>query len=212
MGGETAEPLLHAAAALGTPYVVVDYNVIMESADCVIIDNYLIGSIAAEYLVKRGYTRIGFVGSPEQSSNIADRLNGFMKVMQQRNLPLRQDWLINNYESLTDTYGLDIPLPGEMPQAFICHCDRAAYYFIEKLKIAGFRVPSDVGIISLDTADLGARCAPSLTGLSIDKRRFASDALQLLTDRLGGRTAAQRIYLDTKIVERDSTPRLSEGN
>jgi DNA-binding LacI/PurR family transcriptional regulator len=42
------------------------------------IDNVLAGRMAAETLIARGYTRIGFMGGPREASTTEDRLAGFL--------------------------------------------------------------------------------------------------------------------------------------
>lgn len=206
IGGEITPPALHAVAALDIPLVAIDHNEIIEPMDCVVIDNYFAGSLGVEYLYSRGYRRIGFIGSHEQSSNVSDRIYGCLKALRRRKLPFHEDWLISNYNFSTDSYVLNIELPKEMPEAFICHCDRAAYYFIEKLKSEGFHLPEDAAILSIDNTDLAAVCTPSLTSINIDKQRLAEEAFRLLTEQLAGRKTPRRICLDVKIIERDSVP------
>ncbi|MCH3908686.1 MAG: LacI family DNA-binding transcriptional regulator [Sphaerochaeta sp.] len=206
IGGEIAKPAMDAVARTGIPVVVIDYYVTDEAVDCVVIDNYMVGAVAAEYLVRKGYRKIGFVGSYQQSSNIADRINGYLKIVRREGLPFQDDWIINNYDPKMDNYILDISLPEEMPQAFICHCDRAAYYFIEKLKSMNIQIPEQVAIISIDNTDLAQACTPPLSSINIDKQAFATQAFHLLEERLKERHVARKVYLETEIIPRASAP------
>jgi LacI family transcriptional regulator len=206
IGGEVAQAVIDSVAATAKPYVVVDYDPMDSRSDCVIIDNYRIGKILTEYLVRRGYKTVGFVGALSQSSNIADRILGYRKILYSRNLPVRSEWQIDNYDRETDNYLIDIPLPAHMPEAFICHCDRAAYYFMEKLKSSGISVPDQIALISIDNTELASSTSPALTSMDIDKHSFAEETLRLLDEREHGRTTPKRVYLETRLIERDSVP------
>jgi LacI family transcriptional regulator len=206
IGGEVSEAVVREISALHLPCVAIDFNVISGLMNCVIIDNYLVGVIAAEYLFKRGYRKIGFIGSYTRTSSASDRIHGFMKVVEQKKLYFQNDWLINNFDEQTDTYTLGVSLPGDLPEAFICYNDDTAYYFIEKLKSSGFRVPEDVAILSVDNTGLAASCTPPLTSINIDRCCFAKEALELMTEQLKGAASVRRVYLSPAVVERSSTP------
>ncbi|MDR3338377.1 MAG: LacI family DNA-binding transcriptional regulator [Treponema sp.] len=205
IGGEVAEPVVRAIAALSVPCVAIDFNVINGLLSCVIIDNYMVGIMAAEYLIKQGYRKIGFV-SADSTSSASDRLHGFTRVLGQKNLPFRKEWNIVNYDEAATAYIMDFALPEEMPEAFICYNDVTAYYFVEKLKSSGYHVGRDVGIVSIDNTNMAASCAPPLTCINIDRSRFAAEAMGLMKEQLKGNAAVRRVYLNINIVERESAP------
>ncbi|MDR2617336.1 MAG: LacI family DNA-binding transcriptional regulator [Treponema sp.] len=206
IGGEAAEPVLHGIAALRVPCVGIDFNITSGLFSCVCIDNFMIGVIAAEYLYKQGYRKIGFIGSHERTSSASDRIHGLMRVIGQKKLYFRDDWLFDNYDEQTGRYTINVPLPPEMPEAYIGYNDNTAYYFMEFLKSAGYRVPEDAAVIGIDNTSLAASCHPPMTSIEINRYRFAEEALRLMTEQLEGKNAVQRVYLNPAIVERDSTP------
>jgi LacI family transcriptional regulator len=206
IGGEIADAALQAVIALGVPCVAVDFNVINGTVSCVTIDNYMVGVAAAEYLYKQGYRKIGFIGAFGRTTSATDRIHGFLRMVRQNALYFRDDWIIDNYDVNTETYIMDKPLPDEMPEALISYNDGTAYYFIEKLKNSGYRVPKDVAVLSIDNTSLAASCTPALTCVNISRRCFAEEALRLMLERLKGNAAIQRVYLNIDIVERDSVP------
>jgi len=208
-GGEVAEPVVRAIAALRVPCVAIDFNVINGLFSCVIVDNYMVGIMATEYLVKQGYRKLGFV-SADQTSSASDRFHGFMKVVGQKNLLSRHEWNIDNYDEAADAYIMDYALPREMPEAFICYNDVTAYYFVERLKSSGYRVGRDTAIISIDNTNMASSCTPPLTCINIDRSRFAAEAMGLMKEQLKGNTAVQRVYLAIDIVERESVPAKKE--
>lgn len=205
VGGEVSKKILQAISVTAKPYVVLDYDPLDNHSDCIIVDNFRVGVVLTEYLFQRGYDRIGFVGSYALSSNVADRIMGYRKVLQTKNLPIQEDWIVDNYDKSTDNYILNSKLPDNMPDAFICQCDRAAYYFMEQLKSKGILVPDQIAIVSIDNTDLAASTIPALTSMNIDKQLFAKEALKLLIEQRQGRTKVKRKYLNAELIERDST-------
>ena len=129
--------------------------------------------------------------------------------MEAEGLAIQPEWIIDNYNRDTDSYMLEIVLPQDLPEAFICHCDRAAYYFMEKLKIENIKIPEQVALISFDNTELAEATTPPLTSVQIDKKAFAEKAFELMTNRLRSQyhDVFQRIYLPAHIVERATTPK-----
>lgn len=206
VGGEISPKIIFEINKKSTPYVVIDNNSLDNFSDCIFIDNFRIGIELTDYLVKRGYKKIGFVGSHSQTSNITDRFLGYRKIQYYYNLPMKDSWIIDNYKSNTDSYIMDISLPEDLPEAFICQCDRAAYYFMESLKSQGIKVPAQVAIVSIDNTELASSTEPQLTTVHIDKNLFASEALRLLNEKMEGRSEMARVCLESKLIERGSAP------
>ena len=108
-----------------------------------------------------------------------------------------------NNDTATGLYTSNITLPEEMPTAFVCHCDMAAYYLLATLKQHGLECPRDVSVISFDNTRLAETCCPPLTSLDIDTRAFARNAVEVLMRR-GQCEPGSRIFLPATLVERMS--------
>ena len=77
---------------------------------------------------------------------------------------------------------------------------------MERLRVAGLCVPRDVALVSIDNTELASQCRPPLTSVNIDRELFANTAFDLLCEQLTGLSSPHRVYLDTKIIERESAP------
>lgn len=55
------------------------------------------------------------------------------------------------------------------------------------------RVPDDISVAGFDDIADGRYAVPSLTTVSLDKRAIASEAVDLLTQRMGDRSHDQRM-------------------
>ncbi|NUP58432.1 MAG: LacI family DNA-binding transcriptional regulator [Pseudarthrobacter sp.] len=93
-----------------------------------------------------------------------------------------------------------------LPEALFCYTDSIAIGALSVLWKRGIRVPDDIAVAGFDDIADGRYAVPSLTTVSFDKRKVASEALRLLTERMGNREGPQQVVaIDYVIVEREST-------
>lgn len=126
------------------PIIFVDYYTDLQGANFVIRDGYIGMCWITRMLIDAGYRDIAFVGNPAASSNIMDRYMGYRKAMMEENLEITQDRLIKDRQ-----YCHDVPsfqLPRELPEAFVCCCNRTAEVVLEQLSQRGYSVPEDVAV------------------------------------------------------------------
>ncbi|MFC4395487.1 LacI family DNA-binding transcriptional regulator [Arthrobacter sedimenti] len=93
-----------------------------------------------------------------------------------------------------------------VPEALFCFTDSMALGALSVLWKRGIKVPDDVAVAGFDDIAHAKYAVPALTTVSFDKRQVASEALRLLTERMGNREGPQRVVaVDYEIVEREST-------
>ena len=211
VAGEMPDAYLKLLEKPDCPMVLLDFDSRAVSASAVLTENYHWGCLVTQHLADLGHRRIGFVGQPGATRSITDRYFGYRSALLLNKLPYREEWLLVNNDTLTGLYRSDIPLPREMPTAFVCHCDMAAHYLLATLNQQGLRCPEDVSIVSFDNTRLAETCRPALTSVAIDTKAFARLALELLTDSKN-RGTGRRIYLPASLVRRSSDGPAPEGS
>ena len=205
VSGEIEENYLHSLLNLKMPIVLIDFYKPDIELDCVLVDNFFVSYTATMYLIQNGHRKIGFVGNTEQASSIADRFFGYQKALWQNNLEYKKEWHIVNNDPVMGFYSMDFPLPLDMPTAYLCYCDMAAYFLIKKIESIGLKVPDDVSIISFDNTEISQTSIPMLTTIDINKKTFAAKAFELMKHRISNRNAPfQRVIISTKMIKRDS--------
>lgn len=145
--GQLKRPYLQALRAEGLQMVQLDAYFAGTGLDAVISDGYHGMYAMTDYVLRRGHRRIAYVGLLGATSSITDRYFGYCRALQEWGIPLRQDWIIpdrKEYEKFL------IPLPEEMPTAFVCNCDATAYHLIQRLGERGLRVPEDISVVGFD--------------------------------------------------------------
>lgn len=180
--GEISRSYLHLLLQAGLPYVFLDFYDDDYPAYCVLSDNIHGGYIMTRYLLDAGLTKIAFVGSVLATSSIMDRYIGYAKALAQKNLYPRRGWQFEDRGP--DGLFIDLQLPKEMPEAFVCSSDEVAYHLTEKLVSAGYRVPEDISVTGYDDYRYAELCSPPLTTYRVNVKGMAEKALVLIKEML----------------------------
>ena len=211
--GFVSNKIVNAAISRNLPVVLIDYSHRLLQADSVLSDNYHMGYLAACHLIEKGHRNIGFVGDYINVPNITDRCLGLQKALYEYHLPIIQNNFIINDDFKTGLYTLNFELPSPLPTAFVCYCDRAAYYLYEKLRLRGLSVPQDVSIISFDNTETAKNITPQLTSIYSSRREFADLAFKQMVNKIKNPSSTPKKFLiPSKLVVRDSVRDLSEDS
>lgn len=202
--GEISEDYVKEVNKLNIPIVLLDFYSVSVELDCILNDNFFVGCSATEYLIKNGHREIGFVGNISETTSINDRYFGYRKALHKHKIEYNEDYTITN-NNPSGAYTLNFKLPDKMPTAFVCHCDMAAHYLMQKLQSLSYVVPDDVSVISFDNTELGATISPKLTSYEIDKQAIAEYAYNQMLKRIENPQALKKkIYTDNRLIIRDS--------
>lgn len=182
--GEPAKPYYRKIAQAGVPIVFLDFYDEQANADAVAGDNSYGTYRLTSHLIRRGHTKIGFVGNIKATSSIMDRFLGYYRAMLVNDLQVREDWIIPDREL---TGGLVKPvLPEELPTAFVCNCDITARMMISLLQEKGYRVPEDISITGFDDFPQGNANDVPLSTFRIDTDGMIELAVKALMERCAG--------------------------
>lgn len=147
----------------------------------VITDSRLIAKLAAEHLVDCGFRAFGFAGyegipwSDERRDSFVASVRAAGYEAELYSSRQRKAW---KSEQLTMARWLQqLPLPIGL---MTCNDDRAQNV-VEACKLAGLRVPDDVGIIGADNDELVCELAhPPLSSVAVNFERAGFESAQLL--------------------------------
>ncbi len=132
--------------------------------DVIGINNISAGRLAAETLIARGYTRVGFLGGPESATSTQDRQKGFVTE-------LAKDPGVTFTSSYASTYSFDAGRAemlrlldvGDLAEAYFCGDDVLSIGALSAVQDAGLRVPDDIGLIGLNDMDMAGWANINLT-------------------------------------------------
>lgn len=201
--GQPGHAYAKSIAAESVPVVFLDFYDEAASADSVVGDNAYGCYRLTSHLIKNGHTRIGFVGNRRATSSIMDRYLGFYRAMLTHDLPLCEEWIINDRDDAGRP--IAITFPERMPTAFVCNCDLVAHKVIDALRERGLRVPEDVSVVGFDDFSSSDPDAMALSTFRVDTAAMAQMAVKLVIERCAGvRKPFGRVVVGGQPVYRDS--------
>jgi len=173
------------------------------------IDDFAGGRMAAEYFIRKGHTRLGFIGDtdmPEYAFPTSDRrLSGYRAALRDADLKLSASYIALAAQTIENgrqsmTLLLDLPKP---PTAIFCSSDTQALGALQAARARGLRVPQDVAIMGFDDLDIAAYIG--LTTIRQHLEESGQLAVELLLARLENRTRPiKNVRLTLEIVERET--------
>ena len=174
----------------------------------VVTDDQGGGRMAAAYLARAGFKRIGGIFKSDDMQGHL-RYQGFSADMQERGLPVRDEnvcWFSTESKRrfLRDETGAEFirGLKGNM-DAVVCYNDEIALELMDVLTGAHLSVPQDVSLVSFDNSAYAGICYPKLTSLSHPKDAFGREAAVKLMNMIAGRKETSTV-MPWQWFERDS--------
>jgi len=121
--------------------------------------------MVAEYLISRGFRRIGFIKGRPFMQNSADRYEGFLSAM--KNHGLRVDMNIVFEGDFTSISGQNairaIVSSGKLPDALICSNDLMALGALAEAKKNNIRIPESLALIGFDDISITVFTDPPIS-------------------------------------------------
>jgi LacI family transcriptional regulator len=193
--------------------VFVDFSPDDDRFDSVEIDFARGARRVIEHFLAKGHQAIGYIGGREsfhdKTAEVIDpREAAFKSCLQEKGL-LREDYIYIGKFAVNDGYVLmhqAISQHGDkLPTAFFVGSDTMAIGCLKALGEAGLAVPQRVSIIGVNDISISRYLLPSLSTVRVDTELMGETGVELLQERIGGRSVGKRIILNTKLVERQSS-------
>ncbi|MFY0783580.1 LacI family DNA-binding transcriptional regulator [Peribacillus simplex] len=120
------------------------------------VDHYGAFSCALEYVIAKGYQKVGYSLGRKKSRNSSLRTKAFNDIMSKHQLINNKDWLFEGSYHIKDGEQLfqDWNSMMNKPEAIIITNDDTAAGFILTAKKFGMRVPEDVAILGFNNDSL----------------------------------------------------------
>ena len=200
---------LHRFEESRKPIVLIDRRIHDLAADCVLPDNEAGSYEAVRHLIACGHTRIGLINLPVSLTPGAGRLAGYTRALGEAGLQLDPALMKEGPypgDEGAATFRAMMQLPRRPTAVFISN-NRLAHGALEAIKALGLRMPDDIAIAVFDDPTFYAVMTPSITAVSMELEREASEATRLLKERLSGSyTGAPRsVTIPQRLVVREST-------
>ena len=199
--------------AMNIPIVYAGDDVFIEGLPTIKSNNELIGKMAAEHLLEKGFKHFAFCGFNNTIWSL-DRKTAFCESLLEIGFSCEVfEEPIENISSLwidqTDTLAAWLDsLPK--PLGVMTCSDEHGMHLIEACKAAKLRIPEDVAIIGVDNDELVCELAtPPLSSVASNTIKAGFDAAQLLDRLMDGKVIAKEaapiLVHPTHVVSRQST-------
>ena len=201
------DDLLDATLDAGTPVVVLNHYLEDLPVSCVAIDNETAAERVVDYLVKLGHKDIATITGDLKTQAGLDRLDGFVKAMKARQLPVRDEYIrfadFGLPSARTAAEGL-LALKDRPTAIFVASDDMA----LETINVAlakNFRVPEELSIVGVDDILSTAHGRVPLSTVRQPLDEMGHKALDILLQQVSGKKKSPtKLLLPTELIERQS--------
>lgn len=185
------------------PCIFLDFYDSHREYDTIISDGFYGMYILTDYLIKKGHRKIAFVGTPLSTSSITDRFFGYQKALLENNIPLRQDWIINDRDKSGNVFNIE--LPQELPTAFACNSDYSANMVINILNEQGIHVPNDISVVGFDNYLHPNMLNVEMTTYEVPMEKMAELGVKTLIRKINHKDYIKGVQILTgKLIIRDT--------
>ncbi|WP_101789771.1 LacI family DNA-binding transcriptional regulator [Nonomuraea indica] len=176
-------------------------------ADHVAVDNVRAARDVTEHLIGLGRRRIAALGAQDNSisGTAPPRLAGYRESLAAHALP-ETVAKVDRYRRAEGAAAMAALLEAR-PDAVFCFNDLLALGAIRTILAAGLRIPEDVAVAGFDDIEDGRFSTPTLTTVAPDKAQLAGIAVDLLKQRIEGRTdrPPREVHATYRLMTREST-------
>ena len=164
---------------------------------------------AAEYLIKKGYSKVVHFAGPQTLEICKNRRLGYEKAL--RNLSIYHQPIIfegGMHESDGYKHVDDLINSGIDSCAIFAVNDPVAVGAIKRLKELNINIPNQIGIVGFSNNPITEMISPSLTTVEQHSFDMGKKAAEILIDEIEGRNNSLSeldIKLDTELIIREST-------
>ncbi len=198
---------------LNIPVVLIVRRLSNTDLDTIELENREGAYQATRYLIENGHRRIGMISSSINTSAGAERIEGYMKALEEFQIPYDRELVHMGGLTLDSGYFitnalLDLSNP---PSAIFVGTNFQLLGTLRSLKENNTNVPEDISLICFDDTEWSSFADPPLTVIEPYSEDLCKLAAELLFDRIDGTYSGEgrNRVIPTKLVVRESVKRIA---
>lgn len=165
---------------------------------------------STSYVLSLGCRKVAFLNSSTKHRYAIKRDIGFRKAMTDNDIEIDERYVVTLSSvtyNLAYSNTLHLMSYDDRPDAIVCASDVFAIGAINACRKLGINVPNDCAIIGFDNIELASMSVPSITTIDQPSYQLGYQSCELLIEKITNPDIpTKKIYLDTELVVRDSTP------
>ncbi|MCQ2504186.1 MAG: GGDEF domain-containing protein [Saccharofermentans sp.] len=184
------------------------YNIIPDNAG-------IMYQVTKHMIEACGSTDIGFIMGKDDLKDSYERLEGFVKAMNEHGAEVGEDRIFHgNYwiNQGPETADFFIREDGSLPKGIVSSNDYMALGLCDELGRRGYSIPDDLMITGVDNLPMARMRTPSITTYEIPEELFALTAMNTLEKIASGEEVEKRIVVQGNLLLRESTGVTLEAN
>lgn len=167
---------------------------------------------AMDFLLDNGHRRIGVIEGAPSLDSTRLRHRGWQESIRARGMdPEKIPYVGGNYRYASGYQGAQKLLEQDLT-AILCFNDEMAFGARTAIYERGMTVPEDISLIGFDNWDMSGYSSMQLTTVERNMGDIAREGTRVLLKRLEtGIIDNQRIYLENKLIVRETVKNLNAG-
>jgi len=198
----------------GTPLVLIDRHLGSGTLPAVVADNRSGGAMLAHHLVEQGYKKPLVLGlSTSHISSVAERIDGFLGVFKEHNLPcVVREVGFNTIQADVDKLLLNVRSLPFKPDCLFAVNNNIATAVLHSLAATNVKIPSDMAVVCFDDLPYFAFISPTITAIEQPVAQMCSRAFELLSQLMDGESFSSHevLRLPVKLNVRQSSLKKSK--
>jgi LacI family transcriptional regulator len=190
------------------PFVVMDRRIPDAPMDTVYGDSIGGAYALTRHLLELGHERIIVIAGPQQISTASDRVEGYLRALDEAGLSQQQQVCWGEY-TLEAGYEFtrQVLLTSPRPTAIFATNNFIAIGVMRALREAGLRVPEDLSVVAFDDLPMAITIDPFFTVADQPAYEMGQQATELLLARLSGEAPEgfHEIVLPAPVIVRRSS-------
>lgn len=206
--GVMSHPLAAVLTRLQFPHIVLGAPDFDSQVCWIDNSNTYSGTVAASFLLSRGYQRLAFIGGKSYDLGSALRLQGVKQGLSNAGEQLEDQYIWLGESTRADGFRMAEGLLSQkkLPDAIICANNYIALGCVDAVNKRGLRIPKDIGVMAFDNFPFSQIIEPPLTVVDINVRDMGAQAAKFLTDIMRHPNTQIQTYITTSnVIVRGST-------
>lgn len=182
---------------LHVPVVLVDREIENVQWDGVFYENFQSAYLAAERLIKKGKTRIGFITGDMDLNHSRERYRGFIQALEDYNVPLLENYIYKGDYTVDTAYKITKEMieSGDYPEAMVLSNNFTTLGFMKCLTEKGMVLGRDIDAVGIDHIPVLDMVGFNYECVTRDAKEQGRLAMELLLERFQNPQRERKIYI-----------------